>query len=242
MTKAPWQATVLTLYPHMFPGPLGQAVTGRALEANAWALQAVNIRDYAFDKHGSVDDTPYGGGAGMVMRADVVGASVEDALIQATPRQPRCVYLSPKGKPFTTALAKELASHEDGLVLLCGRFEGIDQRVLDHHNMEEISIGDYVISGGELAAMVVLDACLRYRPHVLGSAASLEEESFNHNLLEYPQYTRPVEWAGKKVPDVLQSGDHKKIDMWRHQQAEQTTQARRPDLWTAYCNEKGLEK
>ena len=235
-----WPLTVLTLYPQMFPGPLEVGVIGRALKEKIWQLNTINIRDFAADKHATVDDTPYGGGAGMVMRADVVGNALEHGLSLHS-NAPRTLYMSPRGKPLNHAMVKELAAHEGGLLLLCGRFEGVDQRVIDHYNMEEVSLGDFVLSGGELAAMALMDACLRYRPDVLGSQASLEEESFTHHLLEYPHYTRPKFWAGKMVPDVLMSGDHKKIDDWRKQQAEELTKARRSDLWDKYCKLEGLK-
>lgn len=224
-----WPIHVLTLYPDMFPGPLGLGVTGRALQSNLWSITAHNIRDFAFDKHGSVDDTPYGGGAGMVMRADVVGASIE--YVKSQQKDTKLIYMSPRGTPLTQEKVKDLAKTDAGLTILSGRFEGIDQRVLDYYDAEEISIGDFVLSGGELPAMCLIDACLRYRPNVLGSNASLDEESFATGLLEYPHYTRPVEWKGLEVPEVLKTGHHKNIQQWQREQAEKITQKRRPDLW-----------
>ena len=225
-----WRAVVLTLFPEMFPGPLGHSLAGKALARGDWALDAVNIRDYALDKHATVDDTPCGGGAGMVMRPDVV-----DSALQATAdaRGP-VIYLSPRGKPLTQARVKALAA-EPAVTLLCGRYEGVDQRLLDERGLEEISLGDFVLSGGETAALVLLDACVRLLPGVLGAPESLAEESFERGLLEYPHYTRPAEWKGRHVPDVLLSGNHAAIARWRLAQAEAITKARRPDLWSAYA-------
>jgi tRNA (guanine37-N1)-methyltransferase len=225
-----WTATILTLYPEMFPGPLGHAVAGRALAAGGWRCDVRNIRDFATDKHQSVDDTPYGGGAGMVLRADVVGRALDATLREGRP----CYYLSPRGTPFTQAHAEHLAAHTPGVVLLCGRFEGIDQRVLDHYGMAELSIGDYVLAGGEVAAMTVLDACVRLLPQVMGNTESHREESFASGLLEYPHYTRPAVWQGLDVPEVLRSGDHGAIRRWRLAQAEELTRQRRPDVWARY--------
>ena len=219
-----WRATVLTLFPEMFPGPLATALAGRALTAGIWSLEAKNIRDAGRGRHRSVDDTPFGGGAGMVMRPDVVDAAIADI----ADNRP-LLYLTPRGRPFRQTHATRLAA-SDGAILLCGRYEGVDQRVIDHHGAEEISIGDYVLSGGELAAMVVLDACVRLLPGVMGAAESAIEESFSTNLLEYPHYTRPAEWQGHSVPGVLLSGDHAAIARWRQDQAVQTTRTRRPDL------------
>ena len=224
-----WRATVLTIFPEMFPGPLGSSLAGKALAENKWQLGIVDIRDFATDKRRSVDDTPAGGGAGMVMRADIAAASIDAARAEAKPGTP-VIYLSPRGYPFMQDHARELAAGP-GVILLCGRFEGIDQRVLDARNVEEISIGDYVLSGGELAAQVLIDACVRLLPGVAGNEGSLAEESFAAGLLEYPHYTRPREWEGRAIPDVLLSGDHKKIADWRREQAEKLTKARRPDLW-----------
>ncbi len=223
----PWQATVLTLFPEMFPGPLGLSLSGRALEDGLWRLSTHNIREFAYDKHRSVDDTPAGGGAGMVMRADVAAAAI-DAAVAGCPGVPR-IYLSPRGAPLTQARVRDLASGP-GVMLFCGRFEGLDQRVIEARQLEEISIGDYVLSGGEIAAMVLIDACVRLLPGVIGAEASLSEESFENNLLEYPQYTRPRFWEGQEIPDVLLSGNHARIAKWRLEQAEALTRQRRPDL------------
>ncbi|MBV8575787.1 MAG: tRNA (guanosine(37)-N1)-methyltransferase TrmD [Acetobacteraceae bacterium] len=222
-----WRATVLTLFPAMFPGPLGHSLAGRALQAGRWSLVPVSIRDYATDRHRTVDDTPFGGGAGMVLRPDVVDAAVADA---ADGRPLICV--TPRGRPFTQADARRYAAGP-GVVLLCGRYEGVDQRVIEARGMEEVSIGDYVLSGGELAAMVVLDATIRLLPGVIGAAESAEEESFAAGLLEYPHYTRPAEWQGRRVPGVLLSGNHAAVAAWRRSEAERITRERRPDLWTA---------
>ena len=222
-----WRATVLTLFPEMFPGPLGLSLSGQALEAGLWSLATVPIREFGIGRHRAVDDTPAGGGAGMVMRADVL-ADVIDHARQGEPEAP-LIYLSPRGEPLTQALAGELAAGP-GVMLLAGRFEGIDERVIAARQMREVSIGDYVLSGGELAAMVLIDACVRLLPGVIGAAESLGEESFEAGLLEYPQYTKPREWEGRAIPDVLLSGDHKKIAEWRRREAERITAERRPDL------------
>lgn len=223
---------IFTLFPEMFPGPLGYSVVGKALEQGLWSLDAVNIRDYAHDKHRTVDDTCYGGGPGMVMRPDVIDEALEAHYADSRPS--RLVYLSPRGQRFDQALAKELAQ-TDTIGLLCGRFEGVDQRVLDAWGFEEISLGDFVLSGGELAAMSMIDACIRLIPGVLGDTESISEESFAEGLLEYPQYTRPFEWKGRMVPEPLRSGHHENIKAWRLSQAEELTKNRRPDLWKAYC-------
>jgi tRNA (guanine37-N1)-methyltransferase len=225
-----WRATILTIFPEMFPGPLGTSLAGKALAEGVWSLATVDIRDFATGKHRSVDDTPAGGGAGMVMRADIAAAAI-DAARTSMPRNAPTIYLSPRGRPFTQSRAREL-SQGPGVILLCGRFEGIDQRVLEAREIEEISIGDYVLSGGELAAMVLIDACVRLLSGVAGNEASLDEESFAAGLLEYPHYTRPRDFEGLAIPDVLLSGDHEKIAKWRKEQAEKTTAARRPDLWS----------
>jgi tRNA (guanine37-N1)-methyltransferase len=224
-----WRATVLTIFPEMFPGPLGLSLAGKALAEGKWALSVIDIRDYATDKHRSVDDTPAGGGAGMVMRADIAAASIDAARTDAAPDTPT-LYLSPRGTPLTQTRVRELAQGP-GAVLLSGRFEGIDQRVLEARNVEEISIGDYVLSGGELAAQVLIDACVRLLPGVAGNESSLAEESFAQGLLEYPHYTRPRDFEGRAIPEVLLSGDHKAIAEWRREQAERLTKERRPDLW-----------
>ncbi|MBV9251539.1 MAG: tRNA (guanosine(37)-N1)-methyltransferase TrmD [Acetobacteraceae bacterium] len=226
----PFRASVLTLFPEMFPGPLGHSLAGRALHGCRWSLQAINIRDYAAGKHRTVDDTPFGGGVGMVMRPDVVDA----ALNAAGDGRPR-IFLTPRGRPFTQADAARLAA-EPGVILLCGRYEGVDQRVIEAHEMEEISIGDYILSGGELAALVVLDAVVRLLPGVMGAADSANEESFAEHLLEYPHYTRPAEWCGRPVPEVLLSGHHAAVAAWRRAEAERITRERRPDLWARHVS------
>ncbi|MBK5199545.1 MAG: tRNA (guanosine(37)-N1)-methyltransferase TrmD [Methyloceanibacter sp.] len=228
----PWRATVLTLFPEMFPGSLGLSLAGKALADGKWALDTIDIRNFATDKHRSVDDTPSGGGAGMVMRADIAAAAI-DAARASMPAEAPTLYLSPRGAPLTQARARELAQGQ-GVILLCGRFEGVDERVLEARNVEEVSIGDYVLSGGELAAQVLIDACVRLLPGVAGNEGSLAEESFAGALLEYPHYTRPREWEGRNIPEVLLSGDHEKIAKWRREQAEAITKSRRPDLWARY--------
>lgn len=225
----PWQATVLTIFPEMFPGPLGQSLAGQALDRGVWSLGPVDIREFATDRHRSVDDAPFGGGPGMVMRPDVVDEAIRAAMRQTADGAP-LIYLTPRGRPFSQARARKLAEGP-GAVLVCGRFEGIDQRVLEARGAEEISLGDYVLSGGELAAMVLLDAVVRLLPGVVGSEASLREESFESGLLEYPHYTRPADWQGRAVPDVLLSGHHAKIRAWRRARATELTRTRRPDLW-----------
>jgi tRNA (guanine37-N1)-methyltransferase len=219
-----FRATVLTLYPEMFPGPLGVSLAGRALEEGTWSLETVQIRDFATDKHRSVDDTPAGGGAGMVLRPDVLSAAI-DSVSDGRP----ILALTPRGKPLTQGRVRELAGGE-GVILLSGRFEGFDERIFEARPIEQVSIGDYVLSGGELGAMVILDACVRLLPGVMGAASSGEEESFEQGLLEYPHYTRPQEWEGRTIPEVLRSGDHAKIAAWRHAQAVEDTRLRRPDL------------
>ncbi len=221
---------ILTIFPEMFPGFLGYSLTGKALEENKWQLEAVNIRDYALDKHKSVDDTPCGGGAGMIMRPDVLGRAIE-----ANHAGGRIIYMSPKGMPLTQKKAHELAKAEE-LTVICGRFEGIDERIIEAYNVEEISIGDYILTGGEQAAQIMLDAVIRLLPGVLGNEASLDDESFENALLEYPQYTRPIEWEGREVPEVLLSGHHQKIADWRREQAEIATKAKRPDLFKKYLD------
>lgn len=218
---------MLTIFPEMFPGPLGVSLSGQALAAGTWRLETVNIREFGLGRHRQVDDTPAGGGAGMVMRPDVLGPAIDAARV-ASPGLP-LIYLSPRGEPLTQSLARELADGP-GVMLLAGRFEGIDQRIIEARGLREVSIGDYVLSGGELAAMVLLDACVRLLPGVLGAQASLAEESFESGLLEYPQYTKPREWEGRTIPDVLLSGDHKRVAAWRRSEAERITRERRPDL------------
>lgn len=225
-----FQATVLTLYPEMFPGPLGLSLAGKALEAGTWALETVQIRDFATGRHRNVDDTPAGGGAGMVMRADVLARAIDAASPEGDPR-PR-LLMSPRGKPLTQARVRELAAGP-GAVIVCGRFEGVDQRVIEARGLEEVSIGDYILSGGEPAAQVLLDAVVRLLPGVMGNEASGEEESFENGLLEHPHYTRPAEWEGQTIPDVLSSGNHARIAKWRREQAEKLTRERRPDLLAA---------
>lgn len=222
-----WRATIITLYPEMFPGPLGQSLAGRALQDGIWRIEARSLRDHGIGRHRAVDDTPFGGGAGMVLRADVVDAALNDCVDERP-----VVVLTPRGVPLTQAQVQTLAEGP-GVVLLCGRFEGIDQRVIEARNLTEISIGDYVLSGGETAALVLLDACVRLLPGVMGDADSGTDESFSHGLLEYPHYTRPASWQGRDVPEILLSGNHAAIAAWRLQAAETITRERRPDLWAA---------
>ncbi|WP_298853465.1 tRNA (guanosine(37)-N1)-methyltransferase TrmD [uncultured Sphingomonas sp.] len=221
----PFAATILTLYPEMFPGPLGQSLAGRALGEGLWSCDTVQIRDFATDRHRSVDDTPAGGGAGMVLRADVVAAAL-DSVAGGRP----VLAMTPRGRPLTQARVRALAAGP-GVTLLCGRFEGFDERLFEARAIEPVSIGDYVLSGGETAAIVLLDACIRLLPGVMGAASSGDDESFESGLLEYPHYTRPVEWEGRTIPEVLRSGDHAKIAAWRKRRAEDDTRSRRPDLW-----------
>ena len=225
--RAPWRATVLTLFPELFPGPLGASLLGDALAKGLWSLEAMPLRDFGIGRHKSVDDTPAGGGAGMVMRADVLGAAI-DAARARHPGLP-AIYLSPRGELLTQHLVAELAAGP-GALLLAGRFEGIDQRVIEGRGLREVSIGDYVLAGGEIAAMVLIEAAVRLLPGVLGQPASLGEESFEAGLLEYPHYTRPRDWEGRPIPDVLLSGDHARIAAWRRAEAERITRERRPDL------------
>lgn len=229
-TKAPWTARVLTLFPDMFPGPLGQSLAGKALERKDWALEAIDIRGFATDKHRTVDDTPFGGGPGMVMRPDVVDAALahatRDGLAPA-------IYLTPRGRVLTQDLVKQLADGP-GAVLLCGRYEGLDERVIESRGLMEVSLGDFVLSGGEPAAIALIDSVVRLLPGIMGAEETLEEESFEAGLLEYPHYTRPADWCGHSVPEVLMSGHHEKIRAWRKLKAEETTKSRRPDLWAAY--------
>jgi tRNA (guanine37-N1)-methyltransferase len=225
--RQPWRASVLTLFPEMFPGPLGISLVGQALTAGIWSLTTVQLRDFGLGRHAQVDDTPAGGGAGMVMRADVVGAAIDHARA-LSPGLPG-IYLSPRGRPLTQDLVREFADGP-GVMLLAGRFEGIDERVIEARNLREISIGDYVLAGGELPAMVLIEACVRLLPGVVGAPESLATESFEDGLLEFPQYTRPREWEGRAIPDVLLSGDHAKIAAWRRAEAERITTERRPEL------------
>lgn len=225
-----WTARILTLFPEMFPGPLGQSLAGKALEKGIWRLETMQIRDFAGDKHRTVDDTPFGGGAGMVMRPDVVDAALAAATAEGLGP---AIYLTPRGRLLNQDLVEQLAAGP-GLVVVCGRYEGLDERVIEARNLIEVSLGDFVLSGGEPAALALIDACVRLLPGVMGAEAALEEESFNTGLLEYPHYTRPAVWNERPVPEVLMSGHHEKIRAWRQAQAEETTRLRRPDLWDAY--------
>lgn len=230
-----WQATVFTLFPEMFPGPLGHSIAGKALQNGLWKLQTINIRDFAQDKHKTVDDTSYGGGTGMVMRPDVI----HSALTAHVKPSAKIIYASPKGRPLTQEMIRDwMVKHPTGINILCGRYEGVDQRVLNHwshdHDLEDVSIGDYILSGGELAALVMIDACIRLLPEILEKPDATTIESFELDLLEYPQYTKPKIWNNTVVPDVLLSGDHKSIAAWRLKEAEIITKNRRPDLWEKY--------
>jgi tRNA (guanine37-N1)-methyltransferase len=226
--RAPWRATVITLFPEMFPGPLGVSLAGQALNAGIWSLDAIDLRGFGRGRHKTVDDNPAGGGAGMVMRCDVAAAAIDAARARQTDGP--LIYLSPRGEPLSQSLTAELAAGP-GAVLFAGRFEGLDERVIAARGLREISIGDYVLSGGELAAMVLIDAAVRLLPGVVGALESLTEESFEAGLLEYPHFTRPREWEGQVIPEVLYSGDHKRIAAWRRAEAERLTRERRPDLW-----------
>ena len=241
-----WTATVLTLFPEMFPGPLGHSLAGRALKNGDWAMETVDIRDFASDKHRTVDDTPFGGGPGMVMRPDVAAAALDSGEAggqggTGTTGARPAIYLSPRGRLLTQERVGELAAGK-GVVLLCGRYEGLDERVLETRGIEEISLGDYVLSGGEPAALALIDACVRLLPGVVGDAATLEEESFERGLLEYPHYTRPQTWEDREVPDILLSGHHDNIRAWRRDMAEKATRERRPDLWQAYLRQQGKDR
>ena len=226
-----WRASVLSILPDIFPGPLGASLAGKALAAGAWSLDVVDIRAFATDKHRTVDDTPVGGGPGMVMKADVLSRAIDATAADQRPR----LLLSPRGAPLTQARVEALAGGP-GVVLICGRFEGVDERVIAGRSLEEVSVGDYILSGGEIAAMALIDACVRLLPGVMGEPASRTEESFSEGLLEYPQYTRPQVWDGQPIPEVLVSGDHRKIAAWRQAEAEKLTRERRPDLWTAFLS------
>ena len=228
-----WKSIVLTLFPEMFPGPLAASLAGQALKDGLWVLETMDIRGFARDKHRTVDDAPFGGGPGMVMRPDVLDAALTAAITQA-PAGAAVIYLSPRGQPLTQSRVRQLAAMP-GIVLLCGRYEGVDQRVLEAHEVEEISLGDFVLSGGEPAAIALMDAVVRLLPGVMGKMASGEDESFERGLLEYPHYTRPQEWQGRTVPEVLTSGHHDKIRTWRHDQSVRITKERRPDLWQKYA-------
>ena len=233
-----WRATVLTLFPEMFPGPLGVSLAGKALASGLWALEARDIRDSATDRHRSVDDTPAGGGPGMVLRADVLADAIDAADIAPDrPKDRPRLLMSPRGRPLTQSQVVKFAAGP-GPLIVCGRFEGIDQRVIDARRLEEVSIGDYVLSGGEIAAMALIDACVRLLPGVMGKLISSEDESFSQGLLEYPQYTRPQAFEGVPIPETLTSGDHAKVAAWRQAEAEALTRARRPDLWAARASQK----
>ena len=224
-----WRASILTIFPEMFPGPLGLSLAGKALASGAWSLDVVDIREFATDKHRTVDDTPAGGGPGMVMKADVLGRAIDATATDTRPR----LLMSPRGTPLTQTRIEALTG-DAGVVLVCGRFEGVDERVIAARGLEEISVGDYVLSGGEIAAMALIDACVRLLPGVMGTAASGAEESFTEGLLEYPHYPRPQLWEGRPIPEILLSGDHAKIAAWRRAEAERLTRERRPDLWAAF--------
>jgi tRNA (guanine37-N1)-methyltransferase len=224
-----WLATVLTIFPELFPGPLGASLAGKACASGLWSLQTLDIRDFATDRHRSVDDTPAGGGPGMIMKADVLGRAIDAVAASGRPR----LLMSARGRPLDQAWVRELAQGP-GVVAVCGRFEGVDERVITARGLIEVSIGDYVLAGGELAAMVLVDACVRLIPGVMGKACSGEDESFSANLIEYPQFTRPQIWEGLAIPKVLTSGDHGKVAAWRRVEAERLTRERRPDLWAAY--------
>ncbi len=232
----PWTARVLTLFPEIFPGPLGASLSGQALSRGLWRLETLDIRAFASDKHATVDDAPFGGGPGMVMRPDVVDAAIAAGL--SSPPELPLVYLTPRGRPLDQAWVKEYAAGP-GLVLLCGRYEGVDERVIAARRPIEVSLGDFVLAGGDVAAMVLIEACVRLLPGVIGEPDALREESFEQGLLEYPHYTRPREWQGRGVPEVLLSGDHGRIARWRREEAERLTRERRPDLWARYLDEAG---
>ncbi|MBV8791561.1 MAG: tRNA (guanosine(37)-N1)-methyltransferase TrmD [Pseudolabrys sp.] len=229
-----WRASVLTIFPEMFPGPLGASLAGKALASKLWSLDAIDIRDFATDKHRTVDDTPAGGGPGMVMKPDVLARALDSVPADGRPR----LLMSARGTPLTQPRVRELAAGP-GAIILCGRFEGVDERVIEARQLEEISLGDFVLSGGEPAAMALIDACVRLIPGVMGKEASGAEESFSDGLLEYPQYTRPAEFEGRPIPEVLTSGDHAKVSQWRMERSKALTRERRPDVWAAYCDKTG---
>lgn len=235
-----WKARVLTLFPGAFPGVLGESLTGKALQNGLWQLETFDLREFGIGKHRNVDDTPAGGGAGMVLRADVLGAAIEQAMAGVRGNYP-LIYLSPRGKPMDQQLMENLAL-ADGVTLLCGRFEGVDERVLEHYDIQEVSLGDFVMTGGEIAAQALIDATVRLIPEVLGNQDSVAEESFSSGLLEHPQYTRPAEWQGREIPEVLMSGHHGKVAEWRQRMSEEITKARRPDLWAEYDKSKKTDK
>lgn len=232
-----WQARIITLFPQAFPGVLGESLTGKALKDGLWSLHPIDLRPFGEGKHRNVDDTPAGGGAGMVLRPDVMGRAIDQAMMGTPPDWP-IIYLSPRGKRFDQAMAQDLAQ-KPGLTMICGRFEGMDERVIEHYGIQEVSLGDFVLTGGEIAAQAMVDAIVRLRPGVLGNQESIEEESFSSGLLEHPQYTRPAEWNGRAIPDVLMSGHHGKVAEWRRAMSEKLTQDRRPDLWAAYQAKNG---
>ncbi len=238
-----WKVKIITLFPELFPGVLGGSLTGKALKEGLWNLETIELRGYGLGKHQDVDSPPAGGGAGMVLKADVVGAALEDAR-RGTPVDPDAwpvVYLSPRGKPLTQNMVRNF-SRAQGMTLLCGRFEGVDERVLEEYNVHEVSLGDFVLTGGEIAAQALIDATVRLLPNVLGNDESAVDESFSDGLLEHPQYTKPAEWRGRKIPDVLLSGHHGNVDTWRHDQSERLTEKRRPELWNAYVKRKNSEE
>jgi tRNA (guanine37-N1)-methyltransferase len=240
--KGAWTARVITLFPEAFPGTLGLSLVGRALDQGLWALETIDLRAFGEGKHRNVDDTPAGGGAGMVLRPDVVGAALDQAGAGTPPDRARwpVIYLSPRGRPFTQEAARRLAAAE-GVTLICGRFEGLDERVIEEYGVEEVSLGDFVLSGGEIAAQALIDSTVRLIPRVLGNQASTEEESFSDGLLEHPHYTRPAVWKGRAIPDILLSGHHANIAAWRRAMAERLTKERRPDLWRAYRETHGRD-
>lgn len=230
-----WRAQVITLLPQAFPGVLGESLTGRALKDGLWSLDPIDLRPFGEGRHRNVDDTPAGGGAGMVLRADVMDRAIAQARRTAPPAAP-LIYLSPRGRRFDQAMAQRLADGP-GVTLICGRFEGLDERVIEHHAIEEVSLGDFVMTGGEIAAQALLDACVRLLPGVLGNASSAEDESHSSGLLEHPHYTRPAEWQGRKIPEVLTSGDHARVARWRREMSERLTAERRPDLWEKHLRD-----
>lgn len=234
-----WKAQVITLFPQAFPGLLGESLTGKALTERLWQLKPIDLRAYGEGRHRNVDDTPAGGGAGMVLRADILGRAIRDAQDNARGDTP-LIYLSPRGKPFDQAMARDLST-KAGVILICGRFEGVDERVIDHFGITEVSLGDFVLTGGEIAAQALIDATVRLIPRVLGNSDSTGDESFSEGLLEYPQYTKPAVWEGRAIPEVLLSGHHAKIALWRKAAAARLTKERRPDLWRAYCARHGLD-
>ncbi len=235
-----WKAKIITLFPSAFPGVLGESLTGKALQEGLWQLETVDLRQFGIGKHRNVDDTPAGGGAGMVLRADVLGEAIEHTMAGVRGNWP-LIYLSPRGRRMDQTMMQNLARCE-GMTLLCGRFEGVDERVLEHYGIQEVSLGDFVMTGGEIAAQALIDATVRLIPGVLGNLASAEEESFSSGLLEHPQYTRPAEWKGRPIPEVLMSGHHGQIAKWRNDMSEQITRTRRPDLWESYLKTKGGTK